>query len=591
MKRILVLLGSMVFGISAYAQLARWVIPPSYDSLAVKIDNNLLSTDSAGTTTLWTLDGKSLFSTREQIQPYKEGVATVIKKDGDLIVGFVDVSGKFISLPNIQIAYDNPSFNDGFLIYRDNDGYGYYQKNGIKASFPRTVVSYPFHQGYAPYLTYAQLEKKKDPHYGYHIANAQPLFYKIYANGEEKDFDPRELSFLSGIAPNGKGVAVIKNKLYWFSTTTGAFEPLLWGDEESEKKRHLILDGDYEQYFLKLPPDGVEIRAKYGKKQIALLNFDKELVPTQFTFDNENVVFEHKISSPIKYATRLSSYGDTNNLGLSMNSKKVLPQQFEAVGLMYGDRAFVKQHGKWGVVEIIPDIAFHLQVNKGEDIAFRHQKFETQIRIDLPAHISAKEARIDIQESIGCTIDKTSRETRDTESGNFVLYNCTLNIPPSLPDTITEITYFPIAVSYDGISMFDMPLKVKAWHLKYYNVDPIDSETTIDNGVASFTININAQRNVGEGDYPFEVKIEADSITVDYEKISETRYKCTIYNLQDGKNNLNIFVTEKGCPSSVFPFEIMYVRPVPKKKTKESVVIRKKSPEPKKEVLTPRLEI
>ena len=52
-----------------------------------------------------------------------------------------------------------------------------------------------------------------------------------------------------------------------------------------------------------------------------------------------------------------------------------------------------------------------------------------------------------------------------------------------------------------------------------------------------------------------------------------------------------IFVTEKGCPSSIFPFEITYTKPVPKKKEKEKVVIRKKSAEAKKESSTPRLEI
>ena len=50
-------------------------------------------------------------------------------------------------------------------------------------------------------------------------------------------------------------------------------------------------------------------------------------------------------------------------------------------------------------------------------------------------------------------------------------------------------------------------------------------------------------------------------------------------------NNLNIIVKEKGCPESVFPFEIYYTKPVPKKKQKEEVIIKKK------EKNTPRLAI
>ena len=51
-----------------------------------------------------------------------------------------------------------------------------------------------------------------------------------------------------------------------------------------------------------------------------------------------------------------------------------------------------------------------------------------------------------------------------------------------------------------------------------------------------------------------------------------------VSNLLEGNNNLNILVTEKGCPASVFPFEVFYTKPVPKKKKKEEVVVRKKSP-------------
>lgn len=71
---------------------------------------------------------------------------------------------------------------------------------------------------------------------------------------------------------------------------------------------------------------------------------------------------------------------------------------------MYGNKAFVKRNGLWGVIEIIPALNYSLKINKGEDVAFRHQKFETQIRLDLPTIISAKDARIDIPANSGCVI-------------------------------------------------------------------------------------------------------------------------------------------------------------------------------------------
>lgn len=587
-KKIILTFIGYLFAVCVNAQLPKWIIPPTNDTIYVKVDDKLLQTMENGKSSLWTMDGKKLYTTENTILPFNDGVATVMNSQKKTIVGLVDLFGEFVELPSLSVAYDNPNFENDILCGFSKDSIVYYRKDGIKVDMPYYFKAYPYHGGYAPYLTYVNVEKKKEPHYAYSKTDGKIIQYVISIDGESKPVDPKNIVFLSGIGTNGKGVGVIKEKLYWFIPEKDIFEPLLWGDEESEKKRHLSLAEDYEQYFLNLPADSVVIRAKYGKNQIATLKFDKELRPVLFLFEDEVLRFETPKVEPYEYSSNLSFFGD-ELYGLSLNSKQALPNQFQEVGLAYGNRAFVKVNDKWGVIEIIPNAKFSLRINKGEDIAFRHQKFDTQIRLDLPAAISAKDVRIDIPESTGCLIDKTSRETKDTESGNFVTYNCELNIPTSLPDTITTISYSPVRVTYDNIILFDVPISVKAWHLKYYNVDPIESETSISNGIASFTLNINAQKNVGESDYPFDVKIEADSVNVEYEKLSETRYKCIVSNLQEGDNNLNIVVTEKGCPPSIFPFEIFYTKPVPKKKKKEEVVIRKKSPETRKQA--PRLEI
>ena len=560
----------------------RWTIPPTNDSLSVKLDNNLLEGISNGQSTLFTMDGTRVFQTPHTILPFKNNVAMILS-DKNHIMGFVDAKGSFTELPALGIAYGNPNFGNGHLLAIDKDGQCFYDADGTRANFPSVVKAYPFHRGYAPFMNPAQSDKPKDLCYGYFKADGKPMNYLVEMNGSTKEIEPRTIQFLSGIGPDGRGVAVIKNKLYWFNAESGIFEPLLWGNADSDKKRHLNLIGDYDHYFFNLPEDSIIIEAKFDKNQSAKLIFDKELLPLVFRFGDDILTFEEPKKQSVNYQSELSQYGNAP-YGLSLSSEKILPEQFEETGLMYGNRAFVKTGGKWGVLEIVPDLNYTLTLNKGEDVAFRHQKFETQIRLDLPTAISAKEARVDIPEITGCVIDKTSRETKDTESGNFVTYNCVLNIPEALPDTITSIVYSPVKISYDGIQLFELPIKINAWHLKSYNVDPIDSETTISNGVATFTFNINAQRMSGESDYPFVVNIEAESVDVSIEKISETRYKCTVSNLKDGNNELNILVTEKGCPPSIFPFEVSYTKPVPKKKTQEAVVVRKRPSAPRLEI-------
>lgn len=587
-KRFLLFLVWAVAVAVGHAQLPKWIVAPTYDTIYVKVDDCLLQMETNGTSVLCTMDGKQCYTTQSRILPFKDGVATIESKTGGLIEGFVDTQGKFTPLPNVQIAYGNPFFENGFLLCCDKAGFAFYDKKGAKAQFQLSAKAYPFHGGYAPYLTYGDFEKRKEPHYGYYRMDGKSQPYQLLANDTFKPVAPKDISFLSGIGTNGKGIAVIKNKVYWFNPTKECFEPFLWGEEESEKRRHLSVSSEYEDYFPNLPSDSVILLAKYGKNQMATLRFDQELRPTVFSFEDKEMVFSEAEEKAFSYSSELSSFGKAP-YGIAAASRNVLPEQLDQVGLKYGNKIFVKSQGKWGILEVVPGLSYSLKLNKGEDVAFRHQKFETQIRLDLPATISAKEARIDIPEETGCLIDKTSRVTKDTESGNYVIYDCVLSIPESLPDTITNITYSPVKIAYDGLSLYETSIAIKAWHLKYYNVDPIESETSISNGVASFTININAQRNVGEGDYPFEVRIEAESVAVEYEKISETRYKCVVSNLQEGDNSLNILVTEKGCPPSVFPFEIFYTKPVPKKKKKEEVVIRKKSPVVPKH--TPRLEI
>ncbi|MDE6486230.1 MAG: hypothetical protein K2L76_01850 [Muribaculaceae bacterium] len=589
MKKIITLLIGISLSLLSQAQLPKWVISPDNDTLFVKVDDSLIQGQSNGESMIWDMEGKRLYSTYDIILPFSDGVATVQALDQPVLKGFIDERGKFTAIPNLKIAYSNLLFEDGYILCVDNDKQVYIQKDGTKASFPDVVKAYPFHKGFAPFFTYENIEKRKNPHYGYFNIDGEPIKYSIFKNGKTKPIESNDIDFLSGIGTNGKGVAVIKNKFYWFDTAAQIFEPLLWGDEDSEKKRHLNIDGNYEQYFQNLQQDTVVINAKYGRNQSAQLKFNSELRPVIFIFEGDTLAFIQEPAAKFIYKSNIHEYHRNGKYGLSINSKEVIPEQFEEVGVKYGNRAFVKSNGKWGVLEIIPDISYSLKINKGEDIAFRHQKFETQIRLDFPPQISAKEARIDIPEETGCLIDRTSRESKDTESGSFVTYNCVLNIPSSLPDTITTITYPSVEISNDGITLFKTPLFVKAWHYKYYNVDPIESETSISNGILSFTVNINAQRNIGESDYPFDVRIEADSINVEQEKLSETRRRFLVSNLQEGANNFNIYVVETGCPPSVFPFEIYYSKPVPKKKQKEEVVIRKKDPILKKR--TPRLEL
>lgn len=125
-----------------------------------------------------------------------------------------------------------------------------------------------------------------------------------------------------------------------------------------------------------------------------------------------------------------------------------------------------------------------------------------------------------------------------------------------------------------------VPIKTKVWHYRYINVDLVETEITLEQGYVSFTINISADKQPGENNYPFEVEIKTDSLQTEIAKISETRYKCKLFAIAEGINNVNINTIEEGCPMSIFPFEITYIKPVKKShnrpEVKEEVKIEKK---------------
>ena len=205
-------------------------------------------------------------------------------------------------------------------------------------------------------------------------------------------------------------------------------------------------------------------------------------------------------------------------------------------------------------------------MNKGDDIAFRHQKYETTLRVDFPTFVPSLTTTVEMENTEGCELDKTSRIAVDTESGNYVQYNCVLSIPPSLPDELTEVSY-PLHIVYDGIRSGVIPFKVKAWHYKYFVVDLDDNQTSFSDRTLSFVFNINAERIAQDAIYPTDVTVLTQSAETILEKLSETRFKCSIPNLQEGFTAFDVQVVEQGCPPALFPFVVEYHAAKPKTRT------------------------
>lgn len=558
MRKALLLFSFLTLSITAYAQMANWIMRPEYDSIHLAAGVPVIISDSVNTTALWSTGGKRLASTADSLASFSDGLAVTVKKGSDVITGFYGVDGKFTPLKEYNTAWGFPYFRDGYLLVMKHGKGKLIGKDGKEDSFGSFVSMYPFSNGLACCTMYGDMEKLEDLYYYYIDKEKKPV--KLMFD-KKKDVDNEDVEFLSSVNDDGIGVAVIKHRVFFYDKEEGTLRPV-FADDKAEKKRQARVNGDPDEY-LSTHGDTTTIMARASKKDTVFLTFDKQMRLMSVKYPKRTDTYKRVEPGPMQFKADYTAERGTNGMyALKRGNTEVLPPQFETTGISLGRSTAVRSRGKWGLLAVYDSLDYRMSMNKGNAIAFRHQKFETTIRMDLPPLIKADNCGFDIPENSGCTIDKTSVQTRNTPSGNFVQYNCVLTIPDSLPDHITDIEY-PVRVTCDGVVYPDSKLTVKAWHYKYINVDLSRDETKFAMGNIEFTVNISAEKIPGESDYPLYVDVVKDSASAtraELEKLSETRYKCRLLALAEGLNTLTIRVSESGCPPSLFPFEIYYTK-------------------------------
>ena len=543
---------------AAYGQMAKWAMRPGYDSIRLAAGVPVILTDSAGTTSLWSTDARLLASTTDSVAPFSNGFAVVLKKGTTDITGFYATDGTFTKLQGCKAVYGCPYFRDGYLLVDKQGRHKLICTDGSGDPFGSFVTMYPYTNGYACCTMYRDMENLEGTYYYYVDTDKNPI--KLMLNKED-EAESDEVSFLSSLNDDGLGIAIVKHRVYMYDKGLGMLRPV-FVDDKAEKKRQVRVGGHFSESMY-MEGDTTVVWARASKKDTVFFRFDKMMRLVSVKYPKRTDTYHSRHIGPLKLKCDFAAEKrEGGKYAVTQGQKTILPPQFEGGGISVGKYLAVRKDGKWGMLEIDENASYRMSMNKGNAIAFRHQKYETTVRLDLPADIKAEVCSFDIPSGNGCTIDKTSVQTRNTDSGNFVQYNCVLTIPDSLPDHITEITY-PVSMTCDGINYPDSKLTVKAWHYKYVNMDLSREEIKFERGIVEFILNMTADKLAGENDYPLTVQVVEDSTAarVDLIKLSETRYKCRLYSPVEGINRLVVSVIENGCPPSYFPFEINYIKP------------------------------
>lgn len=594
MKSIILMAALLMAAGSVRGQVAKWMIRPSYNRIYMADGADLIMTDSSDVKTLWTMEGRRLASTRNRLHPFKEGIAVATQGSGDQIAGFYDTRGRFTTLAGCVIAHSFPFFSDGHLLVQEGYYYRYVNGKG-KIGEGKYTRAYPFANGYASCFTYRNLLKNKGPYYLLLTKDLNPVSFSYDGRAIEDD----DIDLISSVNDEGIGVVIAKRRVYLFNGKDKSLTPVVADQAHPDLKNQAKIEDELNTSLLEDTDTSSVLTAKCGKSDVVQIRFNAFLVPLSIKTPAGEQVWQKTVKPARTYTSPLRMVEADDLEGLCWEDREVLPPQFDKVVACIDDKAFVCVSGKCGALKVFEDEYFSVSLNKGNPINFRHQKFETSIRVDLPPMVSTQRTSIEMESRSGCEIDFTSCEKKNTEFGNYLQYNCVLNIPKALPDEMygdaRNIITYPVTIFYDGLVSPTIPVKAKAWHHKYYNVDVNESDISIHQGLLSFVLNIHAERYPDEPVYPVNVSIVADTLHYELEKVSESRYKCKVWTIGEGTTNIVVQLTEQGCPPAPYSFEVTYVKPAPKTKskpaTKENIVIRRKPKPAPVAKPTPHLEI
>lgn len=575
-KKLFLVLAIFVLTSQMNGQVAKWLIPPLYDNIQMANGEKLVITDSLENKIVWSQSGKRLAMTNDQLAPFEEGFSVATKQGSNEITGFYDKNGKFIPLSDCRTTYSMPFFSNQYLLVKYRDFFRFANTKG-ELEVGKYAKAYPFANGYASCCAFANLEKRKDP-YNLLISKDNEQIIFSYSG---KKFDVDDIDFISSVNDENIGIVIAKHKLYYFNGRNKSLSPVFAKKDEVNIKNQAKLKDDFSKCISIESDSIIVLQAIAGKNDMIQIRFDMLMIPLSITLADGEYTYKKNSKLKIVHESPLRIVRNGRKSGILWNEEEILPPQFDELITCFGDKAFVRLSDKCGMLQILKNEDFKITINKGNPIGFRHQKYETTIRLDLPRMISAHNTKIEVDPKSGCEVDMPSGEKKDTEFGNFIQYDCVLSIPKSLPDEMfgdsrNEITY-PTQIVYDGLRSPIIPFKVKAWHYKYIDVDINNSETTMHQGTFSFTFNIIAARDPGEAVYPTSVNILTDSSQCELVKITETRYKCKVSALNEGINNVVVQIFEEGCPPTSVPFEVSYTKPSARTRKKENVTIIKKT--------------
>ncbi len=543
-----------MISLSSLGQIAYWKINPVFDDVKT-LSNGLIEVRVGNKHGLYNSTGDVILPLDyDSIGTYANNEALLF--NDSKFVGFVNSEGELIDLSKAayKLVPNQEFFSDGFLSVKKEDKYYFLNKTGLEVAGPFAEI-HPYFGGFTAIKSYVDLANKPDETYLAYMDSNQEL---IRITEFKK---PDDLSFISSFR-EGKAVCVYKKKAY-FLTDTLTVSPI---SVDSVVTKKSIVSFDNKLVIPQANENGYVVYAKN-----AILTFNKKLQLDKIE-SGENLLYSFTESSsvPKNITSEFSDIEKDGKYGLTYNGSVILPAQFSAVKLLEGKYALVKLDGKWGVITIDSYNQFQFKLNDNEHIGFNHRFYIAKLATLMPSYIKCNNTTV-YSKSPDCEIQIESRNEIENIERNTLTYDCKLSIPSSLSDTLATQEYI-YALKYDGLQSIDYKVSIPEWYVKYYEVELSNTKFTVnpnDTITVEFDlVKTDAARNDDTNYFKTVELITPENENIPLNKITENHYSFRIGSGNRERLAFVVKITENGCPSIEYPFEMIFTKPAPKSKNK-----------------------
>lgn len=534
----------LISSMCAYGQVAKWVIHPSYDHIRMLGDGYYIVSQNKKYGILDATEKEIVPLQYDSISPFNSHMGLLFN-DGKCI-GYTSDKGEVHDFSAHQYKLGSMSrFSDGYLAVYNITGYWYVRAEDGSAIGPYAYAS-PFCEGYAWVRAPKSMKHILDGGYTYDILDAKTGKSAELNLGE--DYDHEDIDFISSPS-NGKSIIVLKKRFYEYEYKSAKLTPLSTdGDLENKKSRVIANERPVK---VNTEEKGYSIIFKQGT-----MTFDHLMRLTGIGYTGQPsrqiAVPQDEVPDP-KSSIKAIVYNGTDLLGLQYEGKEVLPAQFDEVLKVWDNEALVQQKEKYGVVSVDSKASCRFVLNEGLDIGFEHKTAKSSIKVVCPPYMTLSLMTLSSEDD-NCRINiDTRRENVNVETA-VLSYETTLNIPEEigLERTPSSVKF---SLNYDGLKFSPAIIPYNKWYINNYAVQMLSHQ--VNGSVLTAEIMI---RNTGQRDgmnYFRDVNIEAeDSVICSFSKMTEELYTARMYGWRDKEVRFNVDITEDGCPTISYPFEI-----------------------------------